>query len=154
MNPNIACSDAIAMSDAATSPAPPPNAFPCTRATTGFGHSAIARQSAAAAAASRRFSSSLKPAARRIQSRSAPALNDFPSPASTTTRTLSSPPQLLERLAQLRDEVLVEGVVDLGPRHRDGGDGAVAAQDYEFARPLRESLRPTRRLLETSSATD
>src|SRR5439155_940632 len=81
---------AEAISAAATSPAPPPKALPCTRGTAGFRHSATARQRAAAAAASRTFSSSLNEAARRIQSRSAPALKDLPSPARTTTRTPSS----------------------------------------------------------------
>jgi len=37
VNPNFASSAATAMSQQATSPAPPPSAAPLTRATVGFG---------------------------------------------------------------------------------------------------------------------
>src|SRR5258706_1860602 len=81
---------ATAMSQHATSPTPPPSAAPCTRAMVGLRRCAMVRMSAARPIASRRFSSSEKPAMRFIQFRSAPAENDLPAPESTTTRMPSS----------------------------------------------------------------
>ena len=56
-NANVASRDATAMSAAATSPAPPPSACPCTRATTGAGQPSIASSIRRNAFASATFSS-------------------------------------------------------------------------------------------------
>ena len=72
------------MSAAATSPAPPPSAWPWTRATTGAGHASIASNICRIALASATFSSTDKPTDARIHSTSAPAQKLAPSPASTT----------------------------------------------------------------------
>ena len=48
----------------ATSPAPPPSAYPCTRATTGAGHTSIASSIRRSAFASATFSSTDKPTRR------------------------------------------------------------------------------------------
>ena len=77
---------AIAMSAAATRPAPPPSACPCTRATTGAGQESIASSIARSAFASATFSSYESSADARIHSTSAPAEKLGPSPASTTAR--------------------------------------------------------------------
>src|SRR3954451_13479149 len=77
---------ASAMSAAATSPAPPPRAWPCTRATTGAGQPSIASSIERSAFASATFSSYERPTDERIQSTSAPAEKLGPSPASTTAR--------------------------------------------------------------------
>ena len=76
------------MSAAATSPAPPPSAWPCTRATTGAGQLSIASNICRIAFASATFSSNESPTDERIQSTSAPAQKLAPSPASTTARAL------------------------------------------------------------------
>jgi hypothetical protein len=82
---------ATAMSHAAARPMPPPSAAPWTRATLGFFSSASVRSIRASLRASSRFSSRPLWAARFIQLRSAPAEKLLPRPASTTTRTSSSP---------------------------------------------------------------
>ena len=79
----LAASDAIAMSQQATSPTPPPNAAPWTRATVGLGRKLSTRINSARAPASARFSAWLYPI-RCIQPRSAPAEKLFPSARSTT----------------------------------------------------------------------
>src|SRR6478672_5711697 len=86
----VACCEATAMSQHATRPTPPPYAGPCTRAMVGLRKCARVRISAASPMASRRFSSSEKPAMRFIQFRSAPAEKERPAPESTTRRTPSS----------------------------------------------------------------
>src|SRR5947207_7393162 len=85
-NANTASGAASAMSAAATSPAPPPRACPCTRATTGAGQPSIASSMRRSAVASATFSSNESSADERIQSTSAPAEKLAPSPASTTAR--------------------------------------------------------------------
>src|SRR5262249_29448447 len=87
--PNWTDSMAIPMSHAATSPAPPPSAAPCTRAITGFGHFAMAKNIRPTARASSRFFSYEYCTIRFIQFRSAPAQNDFPLARRTITRTSS-----------------------------------------------------------------
>src|SRR6476661_2781089 len=82
---------AIAMSAAATSPAPPPRAWPCTRATTGAGQPSIASSIARSAFASATFSSYERSTDERIQSTSAPAEKLGPSPANTTARARPTP---------------------------------------------------------------
>src|SRR6478609_2950629 len=77
---------AIAMSAAATSPAPPPRAWPCTRATTGAGQPSIASSIARNAFASATLSSYERSTDERIQSTSAPEEKLGPSPARTTAR--------------------------------------------------------------------
>ena len=74
------------MSAAATRPAPPPSAWPCTRATTGAGQASIASSIAAARSRRRRSLRSERSTEERIQSTSAPAEKLGPSPASTTAR--------------------------------------------------------------------
>ena len=85
-NAKTVSASAIAMSAAATRPAPPPSAWPCTRATTGAGHASIASNICRIAFASATFSSTDRPTDARIQSTSAPAQKLAPSPASTTAR--------------------------------------------------------------------
>ena len=80
------------MSQHAASPTPPPYAAPWMRATVGFGTSCSVRSMTASPFASARFCARLYVAIRFIQLRSAPAQNDGPLPASTTTRTPSSAP--------------------------------------------------------------
>src|SRR6266480_2938169 len=82
---------AIAMSAAATRPAPPPSAYPCTRATTGAGQPSIASTIARSALASATFSSYERSTDERIQSTSAPAEKLGPSPARTTARARPTP---------------------------------------------------------------
>ena len=82
---------AIAMSAAATSPAPPPRAWPCTRATTGAGQPSIASSIARSAFASATFSSYERSTEERIQSTSAPAEKLGPSPPRTTARARPTP---------------------------------------------------------------
>ena len=85
-NANCVFGAAIAMSAAATRPAPPPSACPCTRATTGAGHWSIDSNILRIAFASATFSSKESAADERIQSTSAPAQKLAPSPASTIAR--------------------------------------------------------------------
>src|SRR5581483_10213509 len=85
-NANTAFRDATAMSAAATSPAPPPSACPCTRATTGAGQASIASSIVLSAFASATFASYERSTEARIHSTSAPAEKLGPSPASRTTR--------------------------------------------------------------------
>src|SRR5438874_6141182 len=82
---------AIAMSAAATRPAPPPSAWPCTRATTGAGQPSIASSIARSAFASATFSSYERSTEERIQSTSAPAEKLGPSPPRTTARARPTP---------------------------------------------------------------
>src|SRR5437870_1540070 len=95
VKPNCTDSTAIPISHAATRPAPPPSAAPCTRAITGFGHFAMARYIPASLRASSMFSSWEYWTMRFIQLRSAPAQNDFPFPPRTMTRTSLREPSSL-----------------------------------------------------------
>ena len=74
------------MSQQATRPAPPPSAWPCTRATTGAGQPSIASSIARSRSASATFSSYDSDTDERIHSTSAPAEKDGPSPLSSTAR--------------------------------------------------------------------
>jgi hypothetical protein len=76
------------MSDVATTPAPPPNAWPWTSAITGAGHVSIASKRRWRPTASATFSSCERSAERRIHSTSAPAQKLRPSPARTTARAV------------------------------------------------------------------
>src|SRR5690242_9882075 len=90
-NANCVLGAAIAMSAAATRPAPPPSAWPWTRATTGDGQRSIASNICRIAFASATFSSKDSDADARIQSTSAPAQKLGPSPARTTARARPTP---------------------------------------------------------------
>src|SRR5215470_13668090 len=90
-NAKTASGAAIAMSAAATRPAPPPRAWPCTRATTGAGQPSIASSIARSPFASATFSSYERSTEERIQSTSAPAEKLGPSPASRTARARPTP---------------------------------------------------------------
>ena len=85
-NAKTARGSAIAMSEHATSPQPPPSAWPCTRATTGAAQDSIASSIFRNAFASATLSSKERSTDERIQSTSAPAEKLGPSPASTTAR--------------------------------------------------------------------
>ena len=71
----------------AHSPIPPPSAAPWTRAMTGTGQVSIVSNMSAMAIASCSLPSTSSAIAARIQSMSAPAQNDGPSPARTTARS-------------------------------------------------------------------
>ena len=85
-NANTARGSAITMSLHATSPMPPPSAWPWTSATTGAGQPSIASNIRRSAFASATFASRSRSAEARIHSTSAPAQKLGPSPASTTAR--------------------------------------------------------------------
>src|SRR2546426_3199225 len=93
VKPNWVPRAATGTSQAATSPAPPPSAAPCTRATIGLGELYTVKNRSARAWASRRFSSRLKWTAAFIHCRSAPAQKAGPRPPSTITRTASTVPR-------------------------------------------------------------
>ena len=93
VKPNSVPRAATAMSQAATSPEPPPRAAPCTRATTGFGELKTVKKRSAMACASRRFSSRVKAAMAFIHCRSPPAQKAGPRPPSTMTRMASRVPR-------------------------------------------------------------
>src|SRR5579859_2760247 len=121
-NANTASGAAIAMSAAATRPAPPPRAWPCTPATTGAGQPSIASSIARSAFASATFSSYERWTEERIQSTSAPAEKLGPSPARTPARAADRD----ERLCELGDERRVERVPAIRTGHRDAEDVAVS----------------------------
>ena len=75
---NTVSSSAMAMSQTALSPAPPPMAAPCMRPISGTGSSSSARNIAEAALASRMFS--VSEAAVRHPRRVRSGTEDFPSP--------------------------------------------------------------------------
>src|SRR5665213_748205 len=83
VKPNVAVSSATTASAIAA---------PCTRTITGFGQRSIARNMSDIASASRMLPSSPRASAPRIQLMSAPPQKVFPSPSSTTTRTVGSVP--------------------------------------------------------------
>ena len=74
-SPNFVCGEAMAMSQTATRPTPPPIAAPVIRPTTGNGHSLITEYIFASCEESRTFSSRVYETMRDIQLRSAPAQN-------------------------------------------------------------------------------
>ncbi len=104
---------AIAMSAAATSPAPPPSAWPCTRATTGAGQPSIASSIARSAFASATFSSYERSTEERIQSTSAPGGEARPVTAEDDGARAADPD---ERLRELGDQRCVERVPPVGTR--------------------------------------
>src|SRR4051794_9652737 len=91
VKPNRAPDSAITMSDTAHSPIPPPSAAPWTRAIRGTGQVSSASNMSAIAIASCSLPSVSSANAARIQSMSAPAQNDAPSPARTTARSCVGP---------------------------------------------------------------
>ena len=112
---NTALSPATAMSAQATSPAPPPRAWPWTRATTGAGQRSIASSMPRRALASATFASKSSSTEPRIQSTSAPAQKLGPSPARNTAR----PCRRRRTPPRAGDQRRVEGVAGLRPRQRD-----------------------------------
>ena len=102
---------AIAMSDAATSPAPPPRACPCTRVTTGAGQPSIASSIARSAFASATFSSYERSTEERIQSTSAPG-GEARSVAREHDGARTADAD--ERLGELGDQRRVERVAPVG----------------------------------------
>ena len=59
-------------------------------------------------------------------SRAEAQLRTVPLPGQHDNSHASVVAQFVERLTQLADEVLVERVVNIRPRHREGGDRAIA----------------------------
>ena len=99
------------ISQAQTSPTPPPKTAPLTSATVGIASRSRRASMAANARASARFSASLASPSRRIQFRSAPALKCCPAPDRTRMRTdvsvsatvrASSSPAIMESSNALR----------------------------------------------------
>ncbi len=79
-----ALSTAMTISQTASKPRPPPIAVPLTRATTGQGKVLIVSKRSARRSASSRFCSCVNVAEAFIIFRSAPALNEGPSPVNMT----------------------------------------------------------------------
>ena len=116
---NVASCAAIAMSQAATRPTPPPNAAPCTRATVGFPIPASVASIVASAVASATFSAWPYAAIFFIQ---------FKIGAGAKVPALAQQDDGAHRVigvergqlaGELRDQRRVERVVDVGPRERD-----------------------------------
>ena len=126
VKPKRASSRASTMSQQQASPVPPPSAAPCTRAITGTGQLSTAANMAAARSASATLCSRESSADARIHSRSAPAQNDGPRPASTTARSASSAANEVKVSCTVCDQPGVEGVAPLGPVEPDARDAAVA----------------------------
>ena len=91
VNPKRVPDSAITTSDTAHRPIPPPRAAPWTRAMTGTGQVSIVSNMSAIAMASCSLPSASSAIAARIQARSAPAQNDWPSPVRTTARSCVGP---------------------------------------------------------------
>ena len=85
-----ALSAAMTMSQTAIKPTPPPIAVPLTRATTGQGKLLMVSKRSARRSESVKFCSCVNVADAFIILRSAPALNDGPSPVRTTAWSFSS----------------------------------------------------------------
>ena len=117
--PNTASGHATAMSEAATSPEPPPRAWPCTTQTTGAAHVSIA-----STIAYRRIASVDVLVEREVDGRPLP----FDVGAGAEARPLAgenhgtSVSNVAERRGQLGDQGRVERVPALGPRERDAED--------------------------------
>ena len=115
---------AIAMSQQATRPTPPPNDAPCTRATVGFAEARERREQLAPAPARRRGSARRRTSPSGfIQLRSAPAQKLRPAPSSTIGAHVGVGVERDERIGQLRDHRLVERVVHVRPVQHDERDG-------------------------------
>ena len=126
VKPKRASSRASTMSQQQASPVPPPSAAPCTRAITGTGQVSTAENMAAARSASATLRSRESSADARIHSRSAPAQNAGPRPASTTARNASSAANEAKASCTALDQPRVEGVAPLGPVEPHARDAAVA----------------------------
>ena len=115
----LAASDAIAMSQQATSPTPPPNAAPWTRATVGLGRKLSTRINSARAPASARFSAwPYRPSAASSPGRPRRKSSFLPPAARPPDLVVVAQPA--QDAGQVGDDGVVEGVVDLGPVQGDG----------------------------------
>ncbi len=90
----LASAEATTTSQAATTPSPPPYTPQWTAATTGTGHSSMARMARTRRSASLRFLAGEYSLARRIHRMSAPAQKSAPWALRTATRTAQPGPEV------------------------------------------------------------
>ena len=123
-------------------PMPPPSAAPWTRAMTGTGQVSIVSNMSAIAIASCSLPSTSSAIAARIQSMSAPAQNDGPSPARTTARSSVGvlAGERRERRPQLGDQRRVERVVDVRSGERDPSDHAARSGPLDAECPIHRAI--------------